>query len=67
MFGTIGVTALVLLVAVLILAGCLQPVRNVQDHPLPRSTQNLSLEESGKNIIQRDIDRSFVRSVSGAR
>jgi hypothetical protein len=67
MFGTIGVTALVLLAVRLTLAGCLQPVRNVQDHPLPRSTQNLSLEESGKNIIQRDIDHPFVRSVSGTR
>jgi hypothetical protein len=46
-----GVAALLLSAALFALAACLEPIRNVESHPLPQAAQNLSLEEISRNII----------------
>lgn len=49
-----GFAASLVFGAVIVASACARtaPIYNVQDHPIPTATQNLPLEEIGRNIVQ---------------
>jgi hypothetical protein len=63
MVGKTSIAASLLLA--LMLCGCLEPVRNVQDQAFPPRAQTLSLEEIGQDIVEAGVESRWAITPAG--